>query len=55
MKNQFKIGVGREIISPPLGTLLYGYPRKRPASRVHDDLCVSAIACEQGDLRGVKV
>ena len=53
MKNQFKIGVGREIISPPLGTLLYGYPRKRPASRVHDDLCVSAIACEQGDLRGV--
>jgi len=53
MKNQFKIGVGKEIISPPLGTLLYGYPRKRPASRVHDDLCVSAIACEQGDLRGV--
>ena len=31
MKNQFKVGVAIEVISPSLGTLLQGYPRKRVA------------------------
>ena len=53
MKNQFKLGVAREIISPPLGTLLQGYPRKRPAKKVFDDLTVSAIAFSNGDACGI--
>ncbi len=55
MKKQFKIGVDSQIITPPLGTLLYGYVAKRPATSVHDDLRVSAIAIEQGDLRGIMI
>ncbi len=52
MSNQFKIGCNRQIITPPLGTLLYGYTTKRPASKVNDDLCVSAIYSEQNDVSG---
>ena len=37
MNNEFKIGCNYQIITPPLGTLLYGYVAKRPASSVHDD------------------
>ncbi len=55
MKNQFKVGVAREVISPELGTLLQGYPRKRPAKKVFDDLTVSAIAFSKGDLLGIMI
>lgn len=55
MKNQFKVGIAKEIISPCLGTLLYGYPSIRPASAVRDDLLVSAVAFEQGELKGVMI
>ncbi len=53
MNNQFKIGVNSQIITPPLGTHLFGYVAKRPATSVHDDLRVSAIAIEQADLRAI--
>ena len=53
MCNQFKVGVAREIISPSLGTLLQGYPRKRPASKIYDDLNVNAIAFSKGDVCGI--
>ncbi len=46
MTSYFKAGVGREIITPPLGTPLYGYANKRPAVSVHDDLKVTAFAFE---------
>ena len=55
MKEQFKIGVAREIITPPLGTLLYGYVCKRPAKVVNDDLCVNAIVFSQGELSGIMI
>ena len=55
MNKQFKIGCNRQIITPPLGTLLYGYTTKRPASKVNDDLCVSAIYCEQNETRGFMI
>ena len=55
MANQFKVGFGREIITPPLGTLLFGYPRVRPASAVNDDLTVNAIAFEKGKELGVMI
>lgn len=53
MNKQFKIGSNRQIITPPLGTPLYGYTTKRPASKVNDDLCVNAIYCEQNGVRGI--
>ena len=55
MKNQFKVGVAKEVINPCLGTHLYGYPRIRPASAVRDDLLVSAVVFEQGDLKGAMI
>ncbi len=55
MKEQFKIGVAAEVITPPLGTLLYGYAFRRPAAVVNDDLRVSAIAVEQGDVKAIMI
>lgn len=55
MKDQFKIGCNSQIITPPLGTLLYGYVAHRPATRVHDDLRVNAIAVEQGERKGIMI
>ena len=55
MKKQFKIGVDTQIITPPLGTHLFGYVARRPATSVHDDLRVSAIAIEQGELRAIMI
>ena len=49
--NKFFAAVAREAITPPLGTLLYGYPSIREASEVHDDLNVTAFAFRQGDVR----
>lgn len=55
MKGQFKIGCNSQIITPPLGTLLYGYVAHRPATRVHDDLRVNVVAMEQGELKGIMI
>ena len=55
MKNQFKAGAAKAIITPPLGTLLYGYAFKRPATKVNDDLRINAIAVEQGDLKAILI
>ena len=55
MKEQFKVGVAKEVINPCLGTHLYGYPRIRPASAVRDDLNVSAVVFEKGDLKGAMI
>ena len=49
MNTVFKAGVGREVITPPLGTALYGYPRVRYATGVHDDLNVTAFAFSSGE------
>jgi len=40
----FVLGTARRIITPPLGTPLYGYPNHRPASAVHDNLNVTVAA-----------
>ena len=37
MKEGFSVGVAGEVISPELGTPLYGYAFHRPASAVADD------------------
>ncbi len=45
----FKAGASRQIITPPVGTLLYGYTPDLKSESVHDDLSVTALALNQGD------
>ncbi len=55
MKETFLLGVAGEVISPELGTPLYGYAFHRPARAVADDLWVKAIAVSQGDIQGILI
>lgn len=50
---QLKVGVGRRIITPPLGTMLQGYTPARPALSVHDDVHVTAFAFETAGERAL--
>jgi hypothetical protein len=50
-----KAGVGREIISPPLGTILLGYAPGRPAESIHDDLRVTCVALESGQTQAMLI
>ncbi len=43
----FKVGAGREIITPPVGARLYGYTLDVFSESVNDELTVTAIAFEQ--------
>lgn len=49
MNKVFKLGVGREKITPKIGTNLYGYPYDRFATSVHDDLNATAFAINNGE------
>ena len=55
MKETFLVGVAGEVVSPELGTPLYGYAFHRPARAVADDLMVKAIAVSQGDVQGILI
>lgn len=46
--DRFLAGTGKAIISPKLGTRLYGYPTNRFAASIHDDLTATAIAVSDG-------
>lgn len=48
MRN-FQVGMKKTDITPPLGTLLYGYPFERNAEDVMDRLCVGALAIRQDE------
>ena len=41
-----KLGIGRRIITPPIGNMLAGYAPPRPAETVNDDVRVTAFAFE---------
>ncbi len=41
---EFFCGAAREIITPPVGTLLYGYAPDVVSESVHDDLTADALA-----------
>lgn len=41
-----KIGLAKEIITPPLPTLLSGFAAQRKAESVHDDVYVKVVLCE---------
>ena len=55
MAQKFMVGIAREKVTPPLGTLLYGYSVKRPAQRVHDDLYATAFVFKEGDISAVMI
>ncbi len=43
-------GIGRQKITPRVGTLLYGYfDRFDPSIGIHDDLWARAVVLQQGD------
>ena len=43
---QLKVGVGRQVITPPMGHMLQGYTPARPALSVYDDVHITAFAFE---------
>ena len=47
MNNSFFAGAAREITTPKIGTLLYGYRPDLVSKAVHDDLSVTALAVSQ--------
>ena len=47
MNNNFLAGAAREITTPKIGTLLYGYRPDLVSTSVHDDLSVTALAVSQ--------
>ncbi len=49
------LGVGREIITPPLGSPLFGYNDSTFASSVHDDLTATAFYFESGDEKSLLI
>ena len=52
---QLYVGVGQEIMTPPLGMMLMGYTPPRPALAVHDDLHVTAFALGYGDVKALVI
>ena len=48
-----KVGVGRRVITPPVGTLLFGYRPDTVSTSVHDDLRVNAIYFESKNARSL--
>ena len=55
MKNKFRVGIAREVITPPLGTLLYGYPMIRVAESLHDNLYLTAFAFEENGVQAIMI
>ena len=55
MTERFEAGAAREIITPPVGTCLYGYRPGYPCESVHDDLTVTAAAFRQGSVTALLV
>lgn len=47
---KLKLGVAREIITPPVGTRLYGYSPDIYSTSVNDDLTVTAFCFVQGEI-----
>ncbi|MCQ2431888.1 MAG: hypothetical protein MJ175_04710 [Clostridia bacterium] len=45
---KFFCGAGREIITPPIGTLLYGYRPDVVSTALHDDLTVTCVCVGNG-------
>ncbi|MBE6560336.1 MAG: hypothetical protein E7662_04360 [Ruminococcaceae bacterium] len=55
MRNPLFLGVAREIITPPIGSQLYGYTPDLFSESVNDDLTATAFVFRQGDLTSVLI
>jgi len=56
MENKLYLGVGREVITPKIGTFLSGYGRSsRDSTAVHDDLTATVFAFTCGDTRAMMI
>lgn len=53
--NNLNLGVARGIITPELGCMLYGYPSKPIADKIHDDLTVTAFYFVYGKIKSLLV
>ena len=48
--SNFKVGMAKTDITPPIGALLYGYPSERISNNVLDPIAVNAVAiCQDGE------
>lgn len=48
MNERFQAGAARAVITPPVGTCLYGYRPNWESTSLHDDLTLTAAAFRQG-------
>ncbi len=55
MNERFLAGAARAVISPPVGTCLYGYRPNWESTSLHDDLTLTAAAFRQGNLSALLV
>ncbi len=55
MNEVLKLGVAREVITPELGGMLYGYPSCPHSTGVHDDLHVTVFAFSQGQMKALMI
>ena len=55
MQEPFLAGAARAVISPPVGTCLYGYRPNWESTSLHDDLTLTAAAFRQGGLSALLV
>ena len=53
MMENLKVGVGRRVITPPMGYMLQGYTPARPALSVYDDVHITAFAFETAGVRSI--
>lgn len=53
MENKLYLGIAREVITPPLGTALFGYHPNVFAQEVHDDLTLTVFAFQQGEQKAL--
>ena len=51
--NKLKVGIGRRVITPPMGHMLQGYTPARPALSVHDDVHITTFAFETEGVRSI--
>lgn len=51
----FRVGAAKEDITPPVGTLLYGYVPDSVSVSVHDGLELTAVAFSQGDEKALLI
>ena len=52
---QLQLGVAKRCTSPAVGTILFGYPRQRPALTIGDDLYVVAAAFTYGETKAILI